>query len=56
MNEQHMKQLILQVLSDWKSTQLNMASESGRAMLAEALVQRLIRTNNAKLANDERVK
>jgi len=53
MNEQHMKQQILQVLSDWQDTQLNIKSESGRGLLAEALVQKLIRSQNIKLAENE---
>lgn len=47
-----MKQIILQVLSEWQDSQLNIKSESGRELLAEELAQRLIRAQNAQLAND----
>ena len=53
MNEQEMKRQIMTVLSDWQDTQLNIKSESGRGLLAEALVQRLIRAQNIKLAEGE---
>ena len=53
MIEQHMKQQILEVLSDWQDSQLNIKSDSGRGLLAEALVQKLIRSQNIKLAENE---
>ena len=43
----------MKVLNDWQDSQLNIKSESGRGLLAEALVQRLIRSQNIKLAGNE---
>ena len=53
MKQQEMKKQILQVLSDWQDTQFNIKSESGRGLLAEALVQKLIRSQNIKLHLNE---
>lgn len=53
MKQKEMKKQILQVLDDWQDSQLNIKSESGRGLLAEALVQKLIRSQNIKLAVDE---
>ena len=50
MNEQDMKQQIELLLSEWQDSQLNIQSEAARSLLAEAVVQRLIRTQNIKLA------
>ena len=53
MKEKDMKKIILQVLSDWQDTQLNIKSESGRELLTDALVKKLKMSENIKLAEDE---
>ena len=35
------EQLILEVLEDWKHTQLNIASESARRLLTKAIIEKL---------------
>jgi hypothetical protein len=35
------EQLILEVLKDWKHTQLNIYSEAGRNLLAKAITEKL---------------
>ena len=35
------EQLILEVLEDWKHTQFNIASESGRKLLTQAIIEKL---------------
>ena len=52
MTEQDIKQEIVQVLSDWQDTQLNIKSDHARDLLAEALVQRLIRTRSMEIIDD----
>ena len=53
MKEQDMKRIILQVLESYQDSQINIKSETARNILAEEIADRIVKTTNLKLADNE---